>query len=63
MYDPELRRELRASLLEVCQSMRSQKRAVDLVSGEFKHCSYESKKTIEATHRTLRRLNLSEARR
>ncbi len=64
MYDPMLRRDLRAHLLEACEAMLAHKRAVDRVIGEFQYAARESRKTLEASYETLSRLNHdSESRR
>lgn len=57
MYDPTLRRDFSATLREVCDAMRAQKRAVDLANSQFKACSRESQKALEKSYRTLDRLS------
>ncbi len=59
MYDPKLRFDLDANLREVCDAMRTHKRAIDEVIEQFKHCSHQSRKTLATSYKTLDRLKLS----
>lgn len=51
-----IRDQLRATVAEVCETMRAQKRAVERVTAEFKLCARRSRDSIKTSEEILLRV-------